>query len=51
MGVTLLTAGGLSLVNTNEDDWFGVLGLVLIGSACYCLGVAAVARGIQLSRK
>lgn len=50
-GIALLALAGIALANTNEGGVFGVLGLVLVGSGCYCIVVGGVARGIQLSRK
>ena len=51
VGVTLFVLGGFALANTNENEMFGVLGLVAVASGLYATVAGAVARGIQLARK
>jgi hypothetical protein len=49
-GLAVLFVGALLLMNSNETEWFGLGGVVLLGAAGYLLLVGGVARGLQLAR-
>ncbi|WP_134739737.1 LPXTG cell wall anchor domain-containing protein [Nocardioides sp. 503] len=45
----MLFVGALLLTNSNETEWFGLMGVLLLGAAGYLL-LGGIARGLQLAR-
>ena len=51
IGVVCIAIGATSLANANENEAFGILGVMFLASGLYVTVAGAVARGIQLARR